>query len=334
MELSAAASSFGRWRPGKHLSVIGMLKNLQILRLVRSHIKELPQEIEELSSLKLLDLSWCKLEKIPRNVLSSLTALEELYFGHESEVEKDVFLEITSLPHLTALTARVNFAGSLPTVSFRKPLRRYAIYSEGTWDREYWSRNVALDVVDCSEMASLQQLFPQVEFLYIKRLRGTWENLFPGCSEDPLLKIDACDVDCLVDTTRTCHVRPTPLFSNLQCLVLADMSEMTRLCNSPSPPGWLPNLIEAEIGHYHGSQNIVPHIIPIGSNVQVLRVQDCLRLKHIFEFDPQHLRHITNEMSLLPSPTQLILEDLHELTAIWKWPHRTVRIEPLENLLS
>ncbi|KAJ8449978.1 hypothetical protein Cgig2_029340 [Carnegiea gigantea] len=320
-----------RWCPGKHLSAIGMLKNLQIVRLDSEHIKELPQEIEELSSLKLLDLSGCwNLEKIPRNVLSSLRALEELYIGRKLEVEKDVFLEITSLPHLTALTARVDFAGSLPTVSFRKPLRRYAIYSEGIWE-ESWSRSVVLDVLDCSEMVSLQQLFPQVEFLYIKRLRGTRENLFPGCSEDPLLKIDACDVDRHVDKTRTCHVRPTPLFSNLQRLVLDDMSKMTRLCNSPSPPGWLPNLIEAEIGHCHGSPNIVPHFIPIGSKLQVLRVWWCLRLKRIFEFDPQHLRHITNEMSLLPSPTELSLADLHELKAIWKWPHQTETLDLTKN---
>ena len=177
------------------MSVIGMLKNLQILRLDREHIKELPQEIEELSSLKLLDLSGCyELEKIPRNVLSSLTALEELYLGRY-EVEKDVFLEMTSLPHLTALTAPVNFAGSLPTVSFRKSLRRYTIRFANGHLLLRWPRNVALDVVDCSEMASLQQLFPQVEFLAIAKLQGTWENLFRGCSEDPLLKIDACDVD-------------------------------------------------------------------------------------------------------------------------------------------
>ncbi|KAJ8449981.1 hypothetical protein Cgig2_029343 [Carnegiea gigantea] len=319
-------SFYTRWCPGKHLSVIGMLKNLQILRLEWLHIEQLAQEIEELSSLKLLDLFWCSnLEKIPRNVLSSLTALEELYLGG-SEVEKDVFLEITSLPHLTALTARVNFAGSLPTVSFRKPLRRYTIFDVVVEDwafRLKWSRNVLLDVVDCSEMASLQQLFPQVEFLYIRRLRGAWENLFPGCSQAPLLKIDACDVDCLVDTA--------PLFSNLQELVLADMSKMTRLCNSPSPPGWLPNLIEAEIGHYHGSQNIVPHIIPIGSKLQGLRVKKCPRLKHFFEFGPQHLRHITNEMSLLRSPTELSLVDLHELTAIWKWPHQTETLDLTKN---
>ncbi|KAJ8449982.1 hypothetical protein Cgig2_029344 [Carnegiea gigantea] len=323
-ELSAAAYSFDRWCPGKHLSVIGMLKNLQILCLDSPHIEELPQEIEELSSLKLLDLSRCSnLEKIPRNVLSSLTAVEELYFGHESEVEKDVFLEITSLPHLTALTARVDCAGSLPTVSFRKPLRRYAICSANWHYPLWWSRNVVLDVADCSEMASLQQLFPQVEFLSIKRLRGIWENL--------LRKIDPRDVDCLVDTTKTCHVRPTPLFSNLQRLVLADMSETTRLFNSPSPPGWLPNLMEAEIGHYHGCQNIVPQIIPIGSKLQVLRVKDCLRLKRIFEFDPQHLRHITNEMSLLPSPCKLTLTDLHELKAIWKWPRQTETLDLTKN---
>ncbi|KAI4356770.1 hypothetical protein L6164_000764 [Bauhinia variegata] len=61
----------------------GELTNLQILSLSRSIIRELPREIGKLRKLKLLDLDgWRNLEVIPRNAISKLTSLEELYMGN------------------------------------------------------------------------------------------------------------------------------------------------------------------------------------------------------------------------------------------------------------
>jgi hypothetical protein len=60
--------------------MIGELKNLKVLNLSGSKIRQLPKEIEQLTDLKLLDLTNCsQLEVIPPNVLSNLKKLEELY---------------------------------------------------------------------------------------------------------------------------------------------------------------------------------------------------------------------------------------------------------------
>uniref|UniRef100_A0A7N2R7H7 AAA+ ATPase domain-containing protein n=1 Tax=Quercus lobata TaxID=97700 RepID=A0A7N2R7H7_QUELO len=65
------------------VSAIGELRKLEILSFIGSKIKELPREMRNLSCLKLLELTGCSdLERIPPDLLSSLSHLEELYmFG-------------------------------------------------------------------------------------------------------------------------------------------------------------------------------------------------------------------------------------------------------------
>ncbi|KAG5552329.1 hypothetical protein RHGRI_010418 [Rhododendron griersonianum] len=63
------------------IAILGDLKtSLEVLSLRGSTIKALPQAIEKLTNLLLLDLRDCtKLKFIPRGVISNLTSLEELY---------------------------------------------------------------------------------------------------------------------------------------------------------------------------------------------------------------------------------------------------------------
>lgn len=64
----------------KDVSIIGELKNLQVLSFVGSDIEELPMEIGQLANLKLLDLTKCeKLILVPSGVIRGLSRLEGLY---------------------------------------------------------------------------------------------------------------------------------------------------------------------------------------------------------------------------------------------------------------
>ncbi|GKV25931.1 hypothetical protein SLEP1_g35303 [Rubroshorea leprosula] len=93
------------------IRIIGELKNLEILSLLRCDFEELPGEIGQLTRLKLLDLSDCaKLKIIPPCVLANMSGLEELYLGNSfdgwevEENENQRNASIAELKHLKELT--------------------------------------------------------------------------------------------------------------------------------------------------------------------------------------------------------------------------------------
>ncbi|TYG95884.1 hypothetical protein ES288_A11G303900v1 [Gossypium darwinii] len=68
------------FKEAENLTIIGALKNLNVLSLLQSDIKIVPKEIGQLLKLKLLDVSGCtKPEKVSADVLPRLSKLEELY---------------------------------------------------------------------------------------------------------------------------------------------------------------------------------------------------------------------------------------------------------------
>ncbi|XP_030924590.1 disease resistance protein At4g27190-like [Quercus lobata] len=109
------------------VSAIGELRKLEILSFIGSKIKELPGEVRNLSYLKLLELTECSdLERIPPDLLSSLSHLEELYmFGvdvkwkpmEEEEEKKGAnasLNELMSLSYLMALKIQIPNIKVLP----------------------------------------------------------------------------------------------------------------------------------------------------------------------------------------------------------------------------
>ncbi|KAL6011571.1 hypothetical protein ACLOJK_002019 [Asimina triloba] len=105
------------------ISPIGSMQKLEILCLKGTIIQELPNEMRNLSNLKLLDLSdTFFLRRIPANLISKLQRLEELYmensFG-EWEVEgwgygrNASLFEVASLTRLTTLYITVKNAQCL-----------------------------------------------------------------------------------------------------------------------------------------------------------------------------------------------------------------------------
>ena len=71
------------------IAMIGELRNLEILDLRYSNVKQLPGETGLLTHLRILTLTDCtELKVIPPNVLSCLIQLEELYVGN-SFTQKD-----------------------------------------------------------------------------------------------------------------------------------------------------------------------------------------------------------------------------------------------------
>ncbi|XP_058093035.1 disease resistance protein At4g27190-like [Magnolia sinica] len=102
------------------LSLLGEMEKLEILSLIGTNIRELPEEVGRLSNLKLLDLSYTRyLERVPPNVVRRLQCLEELYMrGSFSAWEvkgtgdgnNASLVEVVSLDRLTMLDISVKNA--------------------------------------------------------------------------------------------------------------------------------------------------------------------------------------------------------------------------------
>ncbi|GKV25693.1 hypothetical protein SLEP1_g35089 [Rubroshorea leprosula] len=127
-------------------TMIGELENLQVLSLVGSDIKELPEQMGQLANLKLLDLSDCtKLKVIPPGVLSSLSGLEELYMRNsfvqwaegieEHENQNASLAELQTLMLLTSIELHVicNIQ-RIPEGLFSENLPRFKVFLGDRWN--------------------------------------------------------------------------------------------------------------------------------------------------------------------------------------------------------
>ncbi|GKV47767.1 hypothetical protein SLEP1_g54633 [Rubroshorea leprosula] len=186
------------------ISIIGKLKNLKVLTISSSDIKELPREIRELTLLKLLDLSNCsQLKIIPPCVLANMSGLEELYLGNSFdgwEVEENenqrnasiaelkdlkdlTTLEMTEELHLSELAGVKNVVDELNT--------------EGFPDLKYLYVRNAPEVQHIAEGVPFNA-FPRLEVLFLWNLNNL-EKIFQGRFKDTAfnnlrtITIECCD---------------------------------------------------------------------------------------------------------------------------------------------
>nr|XP_004298699.2 PREDICTED: probable disease resistance protein At4g27220 isoform X1 [Fragaria vesca subsp. vesca] len=129
-----------------NLALVGELRNLEILSMVQSNVRQLPQEFGQLTRLRLVDLSDCLfLSVIPAGVISNWTKLEDLrlrnsfdkwegtakqYESEELDSETSIasLLELMNLPNVTALEVHIPDIDILPPKFFSDRLEKYQIF--------------------------------------------------------------------------------------------------------------------------------------------------------------------------------------------------------------
>ncbi|XP_062026563.1 probable disease resistance protein At4g27220 [Rosa rugosa] len=128
------------------IALVGELRNLEVLSLVKSKVKQLPKEIGQLTRLRLVDLSDSSLEVIPAGVISNWTRLEDLRMRNSFEnwesqrwPSNASLLELMNLPKLTALEVRIPDPDILPAKFFSDRLEKYQIFIE---PKEFWLRRI------------------------------------------------------------------------------------------------------------------------------------------------------------------------------------------------
>lgn len=256
------------------VATIGYLKKLEILSLRHSDFEQLPEEIGQLTRLKLLDLSNCtKLKVIRPNVISSLSRLEELYMGNsftqwEIEGQSNASLvELKQLWRLTTLEIHIPDAQVMPQDLLSVELERYRICVGDVWSwsgEHETSRRLKLSALDkCIYLGyGMQMLLKGIEDLYLDELNG-FQNALHELDDGegfPRLKHlhvqNVYEILYIVNLGRWGRCNAFPLLESL----------------------FLHNLMSLE-KVYHG------HLTEQSfSKLRIIKVYQCDRLKHLFSF--------------------------------------------------
>ncbi|KAH1045335.1 hypothetical protein J1N35_036119 [Gossypium stocksii] len=262
--------------PVEDITIIGELKNLEILDLAFSRIKNLPKGMAQLARLKFLDLSWCRdLEIIRPNVLSKLSKLEELYMERSFAEWKNGGVvgnertnagldELNNLPRLTTLHVTIPDVQMILKHRFVETLNRYRIFvgDEFEWCSKYeYSRTLKLKIYrNISSNNELKMLLKKTEDLYLD-LNGL-EGIKSGLAE----------------------LNSGEEFSNLERVVVSitiKESEPVSLFNKQTSL-WISNLTRLII---NGCGNL-EHLLSLSvarrlEQLQCFEIADCMCLKNI-----------------------------------------------------
>ncbi|KAL5741057.1 hypothetical protein ACOSQ2_030237 [Xanthoceras sorbifolium] len=226
------------------VAIIGELKELEILSFQYSDIEQLPEEIRQLTRLRMLDLSNCSnLKVIKPNVISSLTRLEDLRMGN-SFVQWDVdgrsnasLVELKQLLRLTALDIHVLHADIIPQdLSFEK-LERYRIFIGDVWDwsgKYESSRTLKLKLNSGIHLRNeIKNLLSSSEEVYLDKLNGVKNVVYElngeGFPELKHLHIqNSHEVQYVIDSVRwgLCSV-----FPRLESLFLNKLINLEKICH-------------------------------------------------------------------------------------------------------
>ncbi|KAL5825710.1 hypothetical protein ACOSQ3_021773 [Xanthoceras sorbifolium] len=272
------------------------LENLEILVLISdmnliSDMKQLLEEISQLSRLKVLDLrKCCDLMVIPPGTISKLTQLEELYLPRFLDVSLG---ELENLSQLTALQIRILDAKIVSKGLFSQKLQRYKLYI-GVDLGECYSyhyeppRLLKLkndDANICVEGGVVQQL-KGIEELKLIGKQGV-KNVLHELSRDGFPKLKHFDVNDnpdlvdIVDFSK--QSEPLVAFPRLQTLYLSNLNSLENICRGQLTPNSFCQLRTITVSGCVKLKNIFSSSISRHlSQLQEIKVGDCKNVEEIF----------------------------------------------------
>ncbi|XP_028803909.1 disease resistance protein At4g27190-like [Neltuma alba] len=287
------------WRLGD-ISVLKVLRGLEIIELTNCLIDELPDEITELKNLRSLGLRKCKIERNnPFEVIERCIQLEELDFVLNCNSED--WKEDGEIENIDEVVPDV----SPPT------LKRYSIACPHL-KYFYHDDNGMLNCFNTENLKSLisnamfKNIVRTAEVLELGEVRGVgWKNLVPdiiplenGGMNDltKLCLYSLVDMECLVDTSNYDLDSKVEVFSHLVQLFL-DGVDVRELYRGPMISGFLERL-------------------------EILKLRNCKNLRNIFsdrnlKLPQLKVLHLINcsafQSSIFQSSVAQSLEQLQEL---------------------
>ncbi|XWS09808.1 hypothetical protein CRYUN_Cryun39dG0021000 [Craigia yunnanensis] len=322
----------------KNISLLGKLKTLEILDIRGSKMEKMTNELGELNSLRLLDLSYGEGHwMIPPNLIGRLSKLEELYIGDSSfsqwaiegtgqEATTASLSELKSLSRLTALTMHAN-SGCLPIDFIFPKLQRYKISINQCFDYRY-PRSRSLKITRFI-LRPFKELFCNIEYLDLDTIIGH-QHLVPSLDQRGLnklifLRLRRCrDIKCLIHTVK--QQFPAIALFNLVELFMEEMICLEELCRGLHPKGFLHKL-EKFIAK--GCAAMIS-TVPVVESLKEVTVINCPKLLAVFQLDSLLNTEQENHAILLSNLTCLELQLLPNLRCIWEGPLDRVSLQSLK----
>ncbi|KAL5853780.1 hypothetical protein ACOSQ3_008898 [Xanthoceras sorbifolium] len=291
-------------------TVIGNLKKLEILSFCNSNVEELPEQMRQLTELRLLDLSNCfKLSVIHPNVLSSLTKLEALYMGNTSinwvverpNTERSYVSvnELKQLCQLTLLEIHIPDAKMLKGL-LSSELKRYKILIGDEWIK--WggpyhsktSRMLKLSL-HTNEDGIISQLLG-IEELELGEVVGA-RNLLDDLHRTgfPTLKHLKVHYNSHCLESVSCGALPL-----LESLIVERMDGLEKICNRPLGAESFGQLRTIRVSWCYKLNNIFSlSTVTALPQLQEINVYDCKNMEEIFaigEQDDGNNNEVVHEM--------------------------------------
>ena len=314
------------------IAIVGELTSLKILMLHDRKIEELPKEIGHLTQLRMLDFSNCeKLKLIPKNLLSSLKCLEELYMADctiEWEVEgsnnhsNNASLgELKNLHQLTTLELTIKDGSILPRDLHNfANLERYNIIIgsqrrarcwSGTFSRYLQLRGASIEYILRND--GVKVLLTRVEHLHLAELECVGDIL-PGLNGNGFTELKYLFITNSAGLLHIINSDCNQLhhaFPKLETLELNNLNNMKEICHGPLPTGTFDML-------------------------EVIRVDNCNKLENLLLWS--HVRHLSQlrviEISECQSMKEIIAEEIHEIENIVLPKLEDLCLKSLPKLLS
>ncbi|XP_038696084.1 probable disease resistance protein At4g27220 [Tripterygium wilfordii] len=229
------------------IAIIGNLVGLEVLRIVNTNISCLPEEIRQLTRLKLFSVSRCyNLEVIPPNVISSWTRLEELsmeesFANWQAEGvnhQNACLAELKTLSKLVSLDIHIPNSDIMPNDLFSNKLERFKILIGDGWDWQWSSEYETSQRLKLKLSTSIhlkpdiQELLKKTQDLYLDELvdvNSVFEldrEGFPGLR--CLHVQNGLNFQYIVNsnTRAPCHI-----FPDLEVLSLANLMNLKMICH-------------------------------------------------------------------------------------------------------
>ncbi|KAI5660477.1 hypothetical protein M9H77_29270 [Catharanthus roseus] len=289
-----------------NLSIIGSLKQLEVLSFFFSELDEVPGEIRELRKLKLLDLRcWEGPRTIPSSVFSELTNLEELYIGEFRNWEEAGYhgnARIRELNSLSSLKILQMCALSCDVISESTefPFEKLVKFNISVGSESY-GFSVSYDFDNSlklfkgrgsSDMNVLRKtkiisLLKRAVHVELECEGWTRNPLYELCQENTLLNMGNLRLynyseDCLINLNNKNN------YGNAN----ASSSSSVKSCLWRGPilqPSWLQNLNVLELYRCNSVKVLFPHCVVVCmAQLRELRVWECSKMEHIVGNEEEH----------------------------------------------